>query len=73
MSATHLLDSNVALELARQRGCFCRVGGGGRVLVFYTGDELKPGTWLEIGRTGLTDNGFISRHAFDRIVGHAHD
>lgn len=63
----HLLDSNVALELARQRGYFCRVGGGGRLLVFYTGDELQPSTWLEAGKTGMTDNGFISRNAFELI------
>lgn len=68
MSATHLLDSHAALELARQRGMFARVGSGGRALVFYTGDELQPGTWLEAGRTGMTDNGFISRNAFDLIT-----
>lgn len=65
----HLLDSHTALVMARQRGMFCRVSFGGRVLVFYTGDELQPGTWMEIGRTGMTDNGFISRNAFDYIVG----
>lgn len=69
MSATNILESNAALSLARTRGCFCRVSSGGRVLVFYTGDELQLGTWLEIGRTGLTDNGYISRNAFELITG----
>lgn len=55
------IESNAALELARTRGYFCRVSAGGRVLVFYTGKELEPGTWLEAGKTGMTDNGFISR------------
>jgi len=64
----HLIDSHAALELARTRGYFCRVGAGGRALVFYTGDEIKPGSWLEVGRTGMTDNGFISRNAFDLIT-----
>ena len=64
----HLLESNAALNIARQRGCFCRVSAGGRVLVFYTGDELNAGTWMEIGRTGMTDNGFISRNAFELIT-----
>lgn len=63
----HLLESNAALTLARTRGYFARVGAGGRALVFYTGDELQSGTWLEVGRTGMTDNGFISRNAFNLI------
>lgn len=64
---SHLIESHCAQALARHRGYFARVGGGGRVLVFYTGDELSPGTWLEAGRTGMTDNGFVSRHAFEFI------
>jgi ribosome modulation factor len=63
----HLIEANAANELARTRGYFARVSGGGRVLAFYTGDELQPGTWLEAGRTGMTDNGFISRNAFEMI------
>lgn len=67
MTATHLLDLHVANDLARQRGFFARAGSGGRALVFYTGDESSPGTWLEAGQTGMTDNGFISRNAFELI------
>jgi len=68
-AAGRTVDSNTALELARTRNCFCRVGAGGRALVFYTGDELKPGTWLEIGKTGMTDNGYVSSGAVDRLIG----
>lgn len=62
------ISANEALGIARQRGCFCRVTAGGRGLAFYTGDELAAGTWMEIGRTGMTDNGQISRNAFDYIT-----
>jgi hypothetical protein len=52
---------------------FCRVSADYNRLVFYTGNEAEPGTWLEAGSTLIdTSHGgaaFVSRHAVERITG----
>lgn len=62
------MDGIAALQLARTRNCFCRVGTEGRAIAFYTGDERYPATWLEIGKVGMTDNGQVSRSAVDVLT-----
>lgn len=65
MTESKLMSSSEAQTFARERGCFCRVTMGGFGLAFYTGDELRPGTWMEIGRTGMAgdDKASVSRNA----------
>jgi hypothetical protein len=62
----HMLGVDIATTLARSRNYFARVTASGRRLVFYTGREDDPGTWLEAGSTLITD-GQISRNAFELI------
>lgn len=72
---TTMIETNRARAYARQSGMFCRVGAGrygGSRLVFYTGNEAEPGTWLEAGSTLIdTSHGgaaFVSRHAVELIT-----
>lgn len=62
------IEGHQAQELARENGCFARVGNGGLSLVFYTGDEYSPGTWLEIGKTGMTAAGYVDKNTVEMIV-----
>lgn len=67
----HMIETNLARELARKRHAFCRVGADGKSLVFYVGEEAEPGTWVEIGRTMLDESSgacFVSRNAVDLIL-----
>jgi hypothetical protein len=64
---THMIETNRARAYARQSDMFCRISAAGNRLVFYTGDETAPGTWLEAGSTMIdTSRGgalFVSRNA----------
>jgi hypothetical protein len=70
---THMIETNRARAYARQSQMFCRVNASRDRLVFYTGNEAEPGTWLEAGSTIIdTSHGgaaFVSRHAVGLIVG----
>jgi hypothetical protein len=70
---THMIETNRARAYARQSNMFCRISAGGNRLVFYTGNEAEPGTWLEAGSTMIdTSHGgaaFVSRNAVALIIG----
>lgn len=72
---THMIETNRARAYARQSGMFCRVSAEQTRLVFYTGNEADPGTWLEAGSTMIdTSHGgaaFVSRNAVELITGKA--
>jgi len=67
-----MIAAHLAETLARRANMFCRLSANGRRLVFYTGTESEPGTWLEAGSTlidirdGLT---MVSRNAVELITG----
>lgn len=68
----HMIETNRARAYARLSNMFCRVSADRNRLVFYTGDEAQPGTWLEAGSTLIdTSRGgaaFVSRHAVELIT-----
>lgn len=70
---THMIETNRARAYARLAGMFCRCNPDKSRLVFYTGIEAEPGTWLEAGSTMIdTSHGgaaFVSRNAVNLIVG----
>ena len=70
---THIIETNRARAYARQSGMFCRASADQKRLVFYTGNEAEPGTWLEAGSTMIdTSHGgaaYVSRHAVGLIIG----
>lgn len=69
---THMIETNRARAYARQSGMFCRASADQKRLVFYTGNEAEPGTWLEAGSTMIdTSHGgaaFVSRNAVELIT-----
>ena len=69
---THMIVTNLARALARQNGQFCRASADQKRLVFYTGNEAEPGTWLEAGSTLIdTSHGgaaYVARHAVELIL-----
>lgn len=69
----HMIETNRARAYARQSDMFCRINADQTRLVFYTGTEAEPGTWLEAGSTLIdTSHGgaaFVSRHAVGQIIG----
>jgi hypothetical protein len=69
-----MIETNRARAYARQSGMFCRVSAiGGHRLVFYTGNEADPGSWLEAGSTMIDFShggaAYVSRHAVGLILG----
>lgn len=67
-----MIETNLARQLARKSHMFTRESADGRALVFYTGREAEPGTWLEAGRTLIdTRSGvaIVSRNAVNLITG----
>ena len=69
---THMIVTNLARALARRSGMFCRCSSDQFRLVFYTGNEAEPGTWLEAGSTLIDFShggaAFVSRNAVELIT-----
>jgi hypothetical protein len=70
---THMIETNRARAYARQSGMFCRISAiDGHRLVFYTGNEADPGSWLEAGSTMIDFShggaAFVSRNAVELIT-----
>lgn len=68
----HRLALDDADRSARRVYIFTKVSASGGSLVYYTGTEAEPGTWMEVGRTMIgTDNGvrYVSRAAHKIITG----
>lgn len=68
----HMIETNLARQIARKANMFARLSAGEAHLVFYTGDESAPGTWLEAGRTMIdrTRGGclMVARNAVELIT-----
>ena len=67
----HTIETLFARSLARHFKMFARVSASANYLVFYTGNESKPGTWLEAGRTMIDMSpGYcaVSRNAVESII-----
>ena len=69
-----MIETNRARAYARLSGMFCRVSAiSGHRLVFYTGNEADPGSWLEAGSTMIDFShggaAYVSRHAVGLIIG----
>lgn len=69
----HMIVTNLARALARRADMFARCNPDQTRLVFYTGNEAEPGTWLEAGSTLIdTSHGgaaYVSRNAVELIIG----
>lgn len=65
-----MIELGLATAIARKNDMFCRVSASGYRLVFYTGTESEPGTWMECGSTvidGANGNVRVSRNAVESI------
>lgn len=64
----HTMSVEIAITEATRLGMFCRRSAMGRRLVFYTGTEADPGSWLEAGSTMIDADDCIRTHAFKLIT-----
>lgn len=67
-----MIFTNLARAKARRFGMFCRASADQTRLVFYTGNEAEPGSWLEAGSTMIdTSHGdaAVSNNAVELIIG----
>lgn len=65
-----MIGLDLAASLAQRAGMFVRVSATGYRMIFYTGVEAEPGTWLEAGGTMINRDGpypTVSRHAVELI------
>lgn len=68
---THMIETNLARSLARRKRLFAKIAASGRSLVFYSGEETDPATWLEAGRALIDERSgvaLVSRHAVNLIL-----
>lgn len=73
----HQIGVGPAASSAKRVGMFARVSADDKYLVYYTGNEDEPGTWLEAGRTMIGGNDgppetrspYVARAAHKLITG----
>lgn len=59
-----------AQQFALKHSIIARVNSHGNVVLFYTGEESQPGTWMEIGRARIRE-GVVDARSVKLICGAA--